>query len=383
MIIPVILSGGSGTRLWPLSRKNRPKQFHALNSEQSLIQQTMSRIQKLLPESRTIVVCNDHHRFLVAEQLRQIGFIDKEIILEPVGRNTAPAIALAAIRAQQINDNDPVLLILPADHLIENIDVFDETIKSALKYAEAGQLVTFGIVPTSAETGYGYIQRGKQASNNGNAYMVESFLEKPDLEHASQYLESGNYFWNSGMFLFRAEAYLEELERFEPDMLYICKETMTNSHQDLDFIRLPSKTFEACKAISIDYAVMEHTDKSVVIPLDASWNDIGSWSALWETGDKDDEGNVQIGDVVVRDSRNCYVNSLGHMVALVGVDDLVIVDTPDALMVASREKVKNVKSIVDDLIAGGRSEALDHREVYRPWGKYDSIGAGERYQVKK
>ncbi|WP_415893544.1 mannose-1-phosphate guanylyltransferase/mannose-6-phosphate isomerase [Neptuniibacter sp. PT8_73] len=378
MITPVILSGGSGTRLWPLSRKMYPKQFLSLTSDKTMLQETVTRLSGLLTGGLQ-VICNEEHRFLVAEQLRQI---DKngEIILEPVGRNTAPAIALSALALNKAGNGDSVMLVLAADHVIENVDAFQQSVNIALPLAEQGNLVTFGIVPTEPATGYGYI---KGAAAGAQRYMpVEAFVEKPDLKTATAYLESGEYFWNSGMFMFRADRYLEELKQHRPDILAACEGAMSNTEADLDFLRVDKSKFAACPDDSIDYAVMEKTDCAVVVPMDAGWSDVGSWSALWDVNDKDQFGNVSHGDVILESTQASYVYSEDRLVSTLGVDNLVIVDTKDALLVADKNRVQDVKSIVAKVKEQERTEHLQHREVYRPWGKYDSIDNGERYQVK-
>ena len=369
------MAGGSGSRLWPLSRTLYPKQFLALTGENTMLQETVLRLAGL-DVTAPLVICNEDHRFIVAEQLRTI---DKtgSIILEPVGRNTAPAIALAA---EVTVENDPLLLVLAADHVIQDQKAFVEAVKQATPLAEQGKLVTFGIVPTQAHTGYGYIKRGDQLETG---YKVDQFVEKPDSETAEKYLQSGEFYWNSGMFLIKASRYLQELEKFRPDIFTACKKSLKNISEDRDFVRLDVAEFEACPDESIDYAVMEKTSDAVVVPLDAGWNDIGAWSALWEVNDKCENGNVVSGDIILQDTKNTYVHGEERLIATVGLDNIVIVDTKDALLVATKDKVQEVKKIVEKLKAQGRSEFQIHREVYRPWGKYDSIDNGARYQVKR
>ena len=325
-----------------------------------------------------IAVCNEDHRFMLAEQLWEIGVKPSAIILEPMGKNTAPAVAMAALTA---DSEDDVLLVLPADHVISDLEVFHHAIKQAKILAEQGKLVTFGIVPTEPETGYGYIKR--DALQQGEAFNVAAFVEKPDLDTARYYLESGDYFWNSGMFAFRADTFLQELNKFNPDMLSACKRALDAAKVDLDFTRLDKALFSACPADSIDYAVMEKTDKAVVIPLDAGWNDVGSWSALWDVADKDQFGNAISGDVLTVDTENSFVRAENKLVAIIGVRDLVVVETADALMVAPKDRVQEVKNIVAQLKQLKRSEAELHRKIYRPWGHYDSVDSGERYQTKR
>ncbi|WP_439825541.1 mannose-1-phosphate guanylyltransferase/mannose-6-phosphate isomerase [Aeromonas caviae] len=379
-ILPVIMAGGSGSRLWPMSRTHYPKQFLAITNTTSMLQDTIQRLNGIehLPVS---LICNEEHRFLVAEQLRSLNIEHSGIILEPFGRNTAPAVALAALRACEAGE-DPILLVLAADHLIKKADVFINTISKAVALAESGRLVTFGIVPTKPETGYGYIKRDCLIDESG-AYKVGAFVEKPSLHIAEQYLKQGGYYWNSGMFMFKASRYLEELKTFRPDILSAVKEAYSGAHTDLDFVRLDAQAFFVCPDESIDYAVMEKTSDAVVVPLDAGWSDVGAWSSLWDVSDKDEQSNVIRGDVLVEDSQRCYINAPERLVAAVGVDDLVIVDTKDALLVAHRDRVQDVKNIVSSLKASERSEFLHHREVYRPWGKHDHIADGERYHVKK
>ena len=376
-MIPVILSGGSGTRLWPLSRTQYPKQFLPLNSDRTMLQETVLRLGDVGDVS---VICNEEHRFLVAEQMRQIRK-PCSIFLEPVGRNTAPAIALAALDAVAKGLGDECLLVLSSDHVIEQAEVFKQAVAHAEPLAQAGYLVTFGTVPTKPETGYGYIRAG--AGVDQHAYSVAEFVEKPNLATAQQYLESGDYYWNSGMFMFTANRYLEELGKHRPDILAACQHAMGTTTPDLDFIRVDKAAFEACPDESIDYAVMEKTDKAAVIPLDAGWSDVGSWSALWEIKTKDDNGNVFQGDVISENTRNSMVVTSERLVTTLGVENLIIVDTKDALMVAHKDHVQDVKKIVATIKAEGRNEHFQHREVYRPWGKYDSIDNGSRYQVKR
>jgi len=376
-MIPVILSGGSGTRLWPLSRSQYPKQFLPLVSGNSMLQETMLRIQALPKMQAPIAICNEVHRFLLAKQLYDIEAIPSAIILEPMGKNTAPAVALAALSAQSPDD---VLLILAADHIIIDTDAFHVAIDHAEALAKQGLLVTFGIVPNSPEIGYGYIKQGSALEHT--AYNVEAFVEKPDLATANHYLQSGEYLWNSGMFAFTAGKFLAELEKFNPEMLECCKQALATAKADLDFIRLDKAIFSKCPSDSIDYAVMEKTDKAVVIPLDAGWNDVGSWSALWDVRSKDDEGNSVTGDVIIIDTRNSLIHAENKLVTVIGVDDLVVVETKDAVMIASKDGSQSVKDVVGQLIKLSRSEAETHPKVFRPWGSYDSVDSGDRYQTK-
>lgn len=382
MILPVVMAGGSGSRLWPLSRELFPKQFLSLNGEYSMLQQTLQRLQGLDALS-PLLICNEEHRFIAAEQLRQHGLLSNNIILEPVGRNTAPAIALAALTAIKRGD-DPLLLVLAADHVISQPDVFLAAVKQAQPLAEQGKLVTFGIVPAFAETGYGYIRRGQPVSGLlDTAFTVAQFVEKPDAATAQQYLDSGEYYWNSGMFLFRASVYLQQLQQFRPDIYQACEQSIADVVPDLDFIRVNKAAFLSCPEDSVDYAVMEKTADAVVVALDAGWSDVGSWSSLWDLSAKDTDGNVQQGDILQHHSHNNYVLAQSGLVALVGVDDLVVVQTKDAVLVAAKDQVQHVKEIVKQLKASGRNEYRLHREVYRPWGKYDSVDTGHRYQVKR
>lgn len=377
-MIPVILSGGSGTRLWPLSRGQYPKQFLPLVSGHTMIQETLLRLTGVEGLTAPIAVCNEDHRFMLAEQLWEIGAKPAAIILEPVGKNTAPAVAMAALSAAS---EDDVLLILPADHVVDNRPAFHAAIEQARKLAEQDLLVTFGIVATEPETGYGYIKAGE--TRFGEAFNVAAFVEKPDLSTAQRYLASGDYFWNSGMFAFKAGCFLRELEKFNPQMLSVCRAALAAAKTDLDFVRLDKATFSTCPADSIDYAVMEKTDKGVVIPLDAGWNDVGSWSALWDVTSKDDAGNAIKGDVLTVDTRNSFIHSSSKLVAVIGVENLVVVETDDAVMVAAKDRVQDVKAIVDQLKALQRDEAQVHRKVYRPWGHYDLVDCGERHHTKR
>ena len=380
MLFPIIMAGGSGSRLWPLSRQLNPKQFLPLtDADFSMLQATIQRLVGLGAELPRLI-CNEQHRFLAAEQLRLLGLEKAGILLEPVGRNTAPAIALAALQACS-EAEDPILLVLAADHLIKDVEAFQTCIQTALPLAQDGKLVTFGIVPTHAETGYGYIEQGIDVGIGG--FKVSRFVEKPDLVTAQEYLANGSYFWNSGMFMFRASRYLEELETYRPDILAACRAALAGGSQDMHFTRVDEAAFAACPDDSVDYAVMEKTADAVMVPLDAGWSDIGSWTALWDVSDKDQQGNVFKGDVLNQQSHNTYVHADSRLVATVGLDDLVIVETKDAVLVAHKDHVQDVKKIVEQLKNGSRTEHINHREVYRPWGVYDSVDNGHRYQVKR
>ncbi len=368
------MAGGSGTRLWPLSRASHPKQFLELDGENTMLQATLNRLDGIDITS-SVTICNEQHRFFVAEQLRQIDKLGS-IILEPVGRDTAPAIALAALTAK----DDPVLLVLAADHVIRDESAFCEAISNALPLAESGKLVTFGIVPEGPHTGFGYIKRGDPS---GVGYFVDEFVEKPTLDVAEGYLAGGCYYWNSGMFMFKASRYLAELEKFRPDIYEACKAAVEGSRSDLDFLRVDKNQFESCPSESVDYAVMENTKDAIVVPLDVGWNDIGSWSSIWDISEKDENGNVSRGDVILHDSNNSYIRTDGCLVAAVGIEDLVVVATRDVVMVSHKDSVQDVKVIAQKLKDSSRTEWELHREVYRPWGKYDSIDNGERYQVKR
>ena len=374
-ICAVIMAGGSGTRLWPLSRAAHPKQFLSLHGKSTMLQETVNRLDGL-EISSSITICNEEHRFFVAEQLREVDKLGS-IILEPVGKNTAPAIALAAFHSIK---EDPLLLVLAADHVVQDNAAFEKAVSAAIPLAESGKLVTFGIVPNEPHTGYGYIKGGK-ASNPG--FEVDKFVEKPSLDLAKEYVASTEYYWNSGMFLFKASRYLEELNNYRPDIYEACKNSLDTTESDLDFLRINKEKFEACPSDSIDYAVMEKTEDAVVVPMDAGWSDIGSWSSLWDISKKDENGNSAHGDVLLQNSNNSYIRSDEKLVAVVGIDDLVIVDTKDALMVAHRDSVQDAKIIVQQLKSQSRTEWESHREVYRPWGKYDSVDSGDGYQVKR
>ncbi len=376
IIQPVILSGGSGTRLWPLSREAYPKQFLPLAGQLTMLQATWQRVAPIASRG-PLVIANEEHRFVAAEQLQQVGAAPAAIILEPVGRNTAPAIAVAAMEATR-DGADALLLVLPSDHVITDEAAFRSAVQAAASAAEAGKLVTFGIVPTGPETGYGYIK----AADGQGLRAVERFVEKPDLETASGYVASGQYYWNSGMFLFKASRYLQELERLQPAMLAGSRTAWQQSRRDADFTRLDKDAFTAVPSDSIDYAVMEKTADAVVIPLDAGWNDVGSWTALRDVSQQDGEGNAHQGDVIAIDCRNTYAYGQ-RLVAMVGLDDVIVVETDDAVLVGKADRMQEVKTVVAQLKADGRSEASWHRKVYRPWGAYDSIDNGERFQVKR
>ena len=379
MLYPVYLSGGVGSRLWPVSRESYPKQFLPLAAENnSLLQETFARLDGV-ESAAPIVVCNEGHRFIVAEQLREAGIVDASVVLEPVGRNTAPAVAVAALQALK-DDSNAVLLVLPADHVIEDSESFRACVASGLGLAEKGALVTFGIVPTAAETGFGYIRRG---SAEGEGFKVAEFVEKPDAQTAQSYIDDGGYLWNSGMFMLPAKKYLDELKKYAVDIFDASNDAYQKAALDLDFIRLDSEAFALCRGESIDYAVMEYTSAAVVVPMSVGWSDVGTWSALWEIGDTDLEGNVTRGDVELSATKNSYIRSESRLVATVGVEDLVVVETADAVLVADRHCVQDVKNIVNRLKATKRTEADTHIKVYRPWGSYESLVNAGRFQVKR
>jgi mannose-1-phosphate guanylyltransferase / mannose-6-phosphate isomerase len=377
---PVLLSGGSGTRLWPLSREAYPKQFLPLVGEDTMLQATWRRVAPIA-DAPPIVVANEEHRFLAAEQLRVVGVEHATLLLEPNGRNTAPAIAAAALQALR-EGGDPVLLVLPSDHVVGDEHGFRDAVREALPAAEAGALVTFGIVPNAPETGFGYIQADPPRDGGSGIARVLRFVEKPDAATAQGYLDVGGYYWNSGMFLFRASRFLDELERFRPDILEAVRRAVAEGRRDGDFIRLDADAFATCPADSIDYAVMEKTGAAMVLPVDIGWSDVGSWSALWQVSEQDPGGNAHHGDVIAVDTRNSYAYAR-RLVALVGVEDLVVVETDDAVLVARKDKVQQVKDVVAKLKADARSHAVLHREVQRPWGSYDSVDADAGFQVKR
>lgn len=385
MIVPVILAGGSGTRLWPLSRGLFPKQLINLVDEHSMLQNTLFRTIDMPQAASPVVICNEDHRFMVAEQMRRVK-CKGTIFLEPVGRNTAPAIAAAALHVA-IEHPRATLLILPADHVMEDINAFHQAVAAGKTLADSGELVTFGIVPTGPETGYGYIKKGAsldaEKGDNTPGFALDRFVEKPDGETAAAYVASGDYLWNSGMFMFRADTVVELLTLHAPDMVTACRAALEKGGEDLDFFRLDKESFESSPSDSIDYALMEKTDHGVVIPLNVGWNDVGSWDALWQTGDRDAHQNVLKGDVLISDVKNCYLNAESRLVAAVGLEEHVVVETKDAVLVAPRNRVQEVKKLVEALKQKGRPEVSTHREVFRPWGSYETIDLGTRFQVKR
>lgn len=378
MILPVIMAGGTGSRLWPLSRELYPKQFLNIQGPDSMLQATVKRL-KGLDCQDPLLICNEEHRFIVNEQLNLVNQAYSDIILEPIGRNTAPAIALAALMAIQ-QEQDPLLLVLAADHVISNVEAFHDAVRRAQTYAEQGKLVAFGIEPTHPETGYGYIKAYKTSENG---FDISAFVEKPNKELAQSYLDSGDYYWNSGMFMFRASRYLEELKKFQMEIYTQCNAALKGMKKNLEFITIDKEAFMACPADSIDYAVMEQTENAVVVPINAGWSDIGSWAALWDNIEKNEQGNVHQGDVISIDTNDSYIRSDEKLVVTIGLDNVVVINTKDAVLVAAKDKVQDVKKAVEMLKESERSEAKLHREVYRPWGKYDSIDQGLRYQVKR
>jgi mannose-1-phosphate guanylyltransferase / mannose-6-phosphate isomerase len=378
-VIPVILSGGAGTRLWPLSREMYPKQLLALTSKQTMLQDTAARLAMIAGAMPPIVVCNEAHRFTVAEQIRALGTHASAILLEPSGRNTAPAVALAALKAQDL-DADATLIVAPADHVIRDVRKFSQAADVAVSLAQNNKLVTFGIVAHAPETGYGYIRRGEGA---GPAYPVAQFIEKPPLDLAVRFVTTGDYYWNSGMFVFKASRYLKELSNFAPDILEACMAAYKAATADLDFVRIDKAEFIKCRSESIDYAVMEKTQDALVLPLDVGWSDVGSWSSLFDALPADEDGNVLQGDVLTHDTHDCYVHSTSRLVAAVGMEDHIIVETKDAILVAPKDRVQDVKDLVANIKKSGRTESALHREVFRPWGSYDSIDSGDRFQVKR
>ncbi|MBI4936637.1 MAG: mannose-1-phosphate guanylyltransferase/mannose-6-phosphate isomerase [Nitrosomonadales bacterium] len=382
MLYPVILSGGSGSRLWPMSRAALPKQFLPLVSERTLFQETLLRLKGLPDMAAPLLVCNNEHRFLAAEQLRDIGIRPLSLILEPVGRNTAPAVAVAALAAQA-DDAGATMLVLPADHLIRNVPAFHAAIQAARQLAQQDKLVTFGITPTEPATGFGYIERGASLQTGERSYAVARFVEKPDLEKARQFLASGNYFWNSGMFVFKAAAYLHELQRYRPEIYQAAQTAWQHSTRDLDFCRLDEKAFAACPSDSIDYAVMERTQSAAMVTVEMGWSDIGSWSSLSDVSAKDAQGNAVRGDVYIAETANSLIRAESRMVAAIGVKDLVIVETADAVLVMHKSFAQDVKQAVEYLKQAERTEHLFHRRVYRPWGYYEGIDAGDNFQAKR
>jgi mannose-1-phosphate guanylyltransferase/mannose-6-phosphate isomerase len=378
-IFPVILSGGSGTRLWPLSREHYPKQLLALTGQHTLLQETVNRLSGTTSCTAPVVVCNEEHRFLVAEQLRQIGCTPHAILLEPVGRNTAPALTLAAL---SVADPEDIMLVMPADHVIQDSAAFLAAVQKGYSAALTGKMVTFGVAPLRAETGYGYIQKGESTDEPG-VFFVSRFVEKPDAALAQEYMQTGEHYWNSGIFMMSTGRWLSELHRFRPDISSIVKTAWEKTTQDMDFIRIANTDFQGCPSDSIDYAVMEKADDVVVIPLDVGWSDVGSWPALRDVIEQDSCGNATRGDVMVLNSHNSLVMAQNRFVAAVGLEDIIVVETDDAVLVAHRDSAQKVKDIVAGLKQQNRTEHITHRRVYRPWGHYEGVDLGERFQVKR
>ena len=380
MIYPVILSGGSGTRLWPLSRASLPKQLLALHGERTMIQETALRAQ-LPGTAPALFLCSEAHRFLVAEQMQEIGLEPSAIVLEPMGRNTAPAAAVAALVTAE-SDPEGIIVLLPSDHVIRDTARFAEAVAIAAEAAKEGHIVTFGMAPTAPETGYGYVHRGVSLEEIAGAFRVQRFVEKPDAETAAGYLADGGYFWNSGMFVFRADVLIAELGRHAPDVVAAARDALAKAVRDADFIRLDAEAFASAPNISIDYALMEKTDRAAIVPCSIGWSDVGAWSALWEIRDQDAQNNVLLGDVIAHDTTGSYVHSHKRLTALVGVHDLVVIDTDDAVLIADKSRAQDVKAIVDRLKSGKRSEHSEHKKVFRPWGSYETIESGPQHQVK-
>ncbi|MFQ6018271.1 MAG: mannose-1-phosphate guanylyltransferase/mannose-6-phosphate isomerase [Kiloniellaceae bacterium] len=381
-IDPVILSGGSGTRLWPLSRSLSPKQLYPLASEYSLLQDALRRVADDRRFHAPLIVCNHAHRFMIGEQARAIGIAPSDIVVEPEGRNTAPAIAVAAVVLAE-KDPEATLLVMPSDHVIERSAAYLDAVETGLQAAADGRFLTFGITPDAPETGYGYIRRGGEIESMPGCYAVERFVEKPDKASAEAFLAAGDYYWNSGIFLFRAGRYLAELQRLEPELLAACRAAVDHGTRDLDFFRLGAQAFAGAKSISIDHAVMERSETVAMVPMDIGWRDVGSWATLWEIGDKDSSGNVLAGDAVVADTRNSYIRSQGPLVAALGVEDLIVIATEDSLLVVPRDRAQDIRRLVAEMKAQGRPEVASHGKVSRPWGFYRSVDAGERFQVKR
>ncbi|MEE4361444.1 MAG: mannose-1-phosphate guanylyltransferase/mannose-6-phosphate isomerase [Pseudomonadales bacterium] len=381
-LVPVILSGGSGSRLWPLSRDLYPKQLISLLGTRSLLQDTVARAAFAAPDQAPVVVCNEDHRFMVAEQFRELALTPAAILLEPVGRNTAPAIAVAAHEIRRLHGDDTLMLVLPADHVIRDLDAFRAAVTTATTLAARGECVTFGIVPARAETGFGYLRAAREIEGT-DGRSVEAFVEKPDQARAEAFVASGEYFWNSGMFVFPVGRYLKTLEDFEPEMAQAARSAHEQAARDLDFLRLDADAFAASPSNSVDYAVMERIDHAAMVPLDAGWDDVGSWSALWALGSQDGDGNVCLGDVICEGTRGSYVRAEHRLVATVGVEDMVVIETADAVLVAHKRAVQDVKRVVERLKQEKRDEHLVHTRVFRPWGSYESVAQGERYEVKR